>query len=398
MDVFLPTDAIAAVTHPNPYPFYVHLVADRPFAFDDSLASWVAASADAVTAVLTSELCAVRPAHEPVPKSLLGSEAAVVFGNFIRMHDRKDRGKQRRALVAALDSIDDSNVAAIAERHAQSLLGTDGLAPDFAFQLPAFVIGDLLGVPTDRLPRVTELIEHFVRCLAPGSGDEAIDRGKVAALALADFFRALVAGHNPSTSDTLLATVCRELRTAGCDDPEIAIANAIGFLFQAHDATAALTGNGLLALSTRRDLANACATDQNLLRSALAEVIRFDSPVQNTRRYVTRPGDIAGERLKAGDAILVVLAAANRDPQANDRPDRFEIDRASRKSFTFGLGVHACPGESLATTIATAGISCVLQSGLDIAPLATAVRYRPSPNVRIPEFAQNSAIRTSQLY
>jgi cytochrome P450 len=395
MDVFLPADAVAAVSHRDPYPYYAHLVAERPFFFDEKLSSWVAASADAVTAVLASELCGVRPAHEPVPKSLLGSEAAVVFGNFIRMHDREDRLKQRRALAAALNSIDESKLAAAAERHARSLVGAGGFPPNFAFQLPAYVIADLIGIPADRIPRVSELIEDFVRCLAPGSGHDAIDRGKCAAEVLADFFRSLLACLDASTSDTLLATIQRELRAVGCDDEEVAVANAIGFLCQAHDATAALTGNGLVALARRRELIAPAVADRKVLRTALAEVIRFDSPVQNTRRYVARPGEIAGTPVKAGDAILVVLAAANRDPKANDRPDHFEIDRANRKSFTFGLGVHACLGESLATTIAVAGIACVLASGMDLAPLATPIRYRPSPNVRTPEFAPDASLSSS---
>lgn len=387
MDVFLPADAVAAVTHPDPYPYYALLVAEKPFAYDETLSSWVAVSADAVTAVLTSELCAVRPANEPVPKSLLGSEAAALFGSFIRMHDRGDRLKQRRALAAALDSIDESRLASAADTYARSLLRAENFPADYAFQLSAYVIADLLGVPADRIPRVSELIEDFVRCLSPGTADGAIDRGKLAAEVLMDFFRSLLAGLDPLTSDTLLAVVRRELSAAGCDDAEIAVANSIGFLFQAHDATAALIGNGLLALAQRRDLCAPAAADRNLLRSVLAEVIRFDSPVQNTRRYVTRPGDIAGRSVKAGDAILVVLAAANRDPQANERPDLFEIDRVNRKAFTFGVGVHACPGESLATTIAAAGVTRVLRSGLDLASLTPPVRYRPSPNVRTPVFA-----------
>ena len=243
------------------------------------------------------------------------------------------------------------------------------------------------------------MLEDFVQYLTPGGGDDAINRGKLAAELLAEFFRSLLTRHDLSTSDTLLATVQRELRMAGCDDAEVAVANAIGFLFQAHDATAALTGNSLVVFARRRELAETAAVDRKVLRSALAEVIRFDSPVQNTRRYVARPGEIAGTPVKPGDAILVVLAAANRDPQANDHPDRFEIDRANRRSFTFGLGPHACPGESLATTIAMAGIACVLASGIDLALLATPVRYQPSPNVRIPEFATdaslNSSVRTS---
>ena len=82
-----PEHAVAAVTHPDPYPYYAELVAKRPFQRDGTLGFWVAASAAAVTAVLTSELCRVRPVSEPVPKALVGTAAGDVFGRMVRMND-----------------------------------------------------------------------------------------------------------------------------------------------------------------------------------------------------------------------------------------------------------------------------------------------------------------------
>jgi cytochrome P450 len=76
--------------------------------------------------------------------------------------------------------------------------------------------------------------------------------------------------------------------------------------------------------------------------------------------------------MREGDAILVVLAAASRDPTA--------------PLLTFGAGRHACPGQALATTIARAGVGQALAAGIDPAPLAEGVSYRPSGNVRIPVF------------
>ena len=74
-----PSNPIAAVTHPDPYPYYTDLGTRAPLAWNATLGLWVAASAEAVTAVLTSELCRVRPTTEPVPRSLLGSPAADIF-------------------------------------------------------------------------------------------------------------------------------------------------------------------------------------------------------------------------------------------------------------------------------------------------------------------------------
>jgi cytochrome P450 len=104
----------------------------------------------------------------------------------------------------------------------------------------------------------------------------------------------------------------------------------------------------------------------------IEEVLRHDPPVQNTRRFVAQAGTVAGREMREGDAVLVVLAAANRDPAA--------------PLFSFGAGRHACPGQSLAATIARAGVEQALAAGVDPAPLAEGVSYRPSVNVRIPLF------------
>src|SRR4030095_7484258 len=82
-----PRDPVAAVTHPDPYPYYAELVAARPLYRDDLQGDWVASSAAAVTAVLTSERCRVRPPAEPVPKALVGSPAGEIFRRLVRMTD-----------------------------------------------------------------------------------------------------------------------------------------------------------------------------------------------------------------------------------------------------------------------------------------------------------------------
>jgi cytochrome P450 len=124
--------------------------------------------------------------------------------------------------------------------------------------------------------------------------------------------------------------------------------------------------------------------DAGLLGQAIQETLRYDPPVQNTRRFVARDGVVEGHEMKEGDGILVVLAAASRDPAANPNPDRFDLFRKDRRTFTLGAGVHACPGESLATTIAQAGIERLLLAGLDLERFAETRTYRVSVNGRIP--------------
>jgi cytochrome P450 len=108
--------------------------------------------------------------------------------------------------------------------------------------------------------------------------------------------------------------------------------------------------------------------------------------VQNTRRFIAADGTLGGARMAAGDAVLVLLAAANRDPAANPEPDRFDPLRLAPRMFTFGAGAHVCPGERLAIAIARAGVERLLAAGAALEPLAGPTTYRASANGRIPLF------------
>lgn len=92
--------------------------------------------------------------------------------------------------------------------------------------------------------------------------------------------------------------------------------------------------------------------------------------------------------MREGDGILVVLAAANRDPAANPDPDRFDLFRRDRRIFTFGAGIHACPGDRFAIAIARAGAEALLRAGLDPERFAATRTYRPLANVRVPFAAE----------
>lgn len=386
-----PPDPIAAVTHSDPYPYYAGLVARQPIYYDEVLKFWIASSAAAMTAVLTSDLCQVRPPTERVPRALLGSSAANIFQRLVRMNDGESHWTMKQAVSATLGSIKATQVGEQSYKWARWL--SDEIRPeadssrlsDFAFQLPVYVVASLLGVPQDMLPQTAGWMSDFVRCLAPTSSPQQIEQGKTAADYLLDMFHSLAAQVEPA--DGFLTTLAREAKRVGQEDTDVMVANGIGFLSQAYEATAGLIGNTLVALAAHRQAREQVTADLSLLRQVIQEVLRYDSPIQNTRRFIARNGILAGREMKAGDAVLVVLAAANRDPTANPTPERFDMFRKDRQIFTFGVGAHACPGEMLATTIAKSGIEQLLMSGIDPERLVEKATYRASANTRIPLWA-----------
>ena len=379
-----PLDPLAAVTHADPYPYYATLLGPPGVQRHAALGMWIAARAADVTAVLTSDLCRVRPPSEPVPAPLVGSAAGDIFGRLVRMNDGAGHTPMKAAVSSALEALDATHVADAAGRCAQVL--SEALLPDrvtdFALRLSPYVVASLLGVPGDALAPTAASTGDFVRGLAPGATPEQLARGAEAAARLRDLFRGRLTG----PGDGLLSRLASAARAAGRDDDAI-IANGIGFLSQAYEATAGLIGNTLVAVARQTQLRDQLQADPGHLRAVVREVVRFDPPVQNTRRFVARDGAVAGRRMQAGDTVLVVLAAANRDPAANPHPERFDMFRAERQAFTFGVGAHACPGEALATTIAQIGVERLLAAGVDPAAVVRTMTYRPSVNTRIPLFA-----------
>jgi cytochrome P450 len=364
----MPADPIAAATHRDPYPYYAALVAQRPLHRDERLGLWIASSAEAVTAVLESAHARVRPPAEPVPAAIVGTHAGEIFRRLVRQNDGERHAPYKPAVSTALRAIE-AATAAQATTCARELDTTH--VTDFMFRLSSFTIAALLGAPRERWDAVATWTGDFVRGIAPGATAEQIAQGGGAAANLLALFGEM------RTQPNLLGRLSRE---APADAAETALANGVGFLSQAYEATAGLIGNTLLALARMPELRAAPLVE------VVREVARHDSPVHNTRRFMAADTTIAGQSIRAGDAILVLLAAANRDPAANPDPDRFDLARPARRSFTFGHAVHVCPGEIVATAIATAGVERLLAGSTDVRRLAENFIYRSSPNTRIPLF------------
>ena len=386
MSVPPPRDPVSAATHPDPYPYYAELVAARPFYKDELQGYWVASSAEAVTAALMSDRLRVRPPAEPVPAALRGTAAGEIFRRLIRMTDGERHEAGKYAVMATLQSLDAERIAEESARWARPLAG-EGVDPaaltSFVFALPVYVVASLLGMPPAFLRQTSQWMSHFVRCLAPSSTPAQIERGKDAAARLLDLGQMTI---TDGPADGLLPVLARQARRAGLEDIDTVIANGIGFMSQAYEATAGLIGNTLLALAVQPGLRLAVAADPALLPVVVRETLRHDAPVQNTRRWVGAAGRVGGQDMIEGDLVVVLLAAANRDPAANPNPHAFDTRRGDRRLFTFGVGAHACPGEMLAVGIAAAGVAALLEAGLDPATLPGRRTYRPSANTRIPLF------------
>jgi len=380
----MPADPVAAVTHADPYPFYETLRAGPPLAWNESLRLWIASRAEVIEALLLAPgALRVRPVAEPVPRVIAGSPAGEVFGHLVRMNDGPAHAAHKPALQRALAGLDLGAAHAAALQVARQVPEEQSLS-DTLFAMPIQAVAHLLGFAPAALPQVELWMRDFVACLSPLSTEPQLRRASSAADALMTRFEALAAG-TPPRHGTLLAAVLAD-SAVGAPLSRALLANLVGLLSQTCDATAGLLGNSLVAL-LREPALRAIARTRDGLHAIVEETARHDPSVQNTRRFLAQPVTISGVPLEAGDAVLLVLASANRDPAFNAEPDRFMPVRAQRRMLGFGHGVHACPGQALACTLAAAGLEALLARSPDLDALRErGWHYRPSANARIPVF------------
>jgi cytochrome P450 len=284
-------------------------------------------------------------------------------------------------LQRALGALDLGGVRAAMARIAAQM-STPALA-EACFAWPVAGVAHLLGFADEDLPLLADWTRDFVACLSPLSTEAQLHAAGEAAAALMARFEALVAAR-PARDGSLLAAV----RAQALGDPSRALlANLVGLLSQTCEATAGLLGNSLVALAREPGVGDAIAARPELIAALVAETARHDASVQNTRRFVAERTTVAGARLEAGDAVLLVMGAANRDPVLNPQSEHFMLERGDRRMLGFGHGPHGCPGQALACALAAAGVEILMGRGLDLGGLRErGWDYRASVNARIPVF------------
>jgi cytochrome P450 len=344
-----------APSHPDPYPIYAALRAAHPSGLhrDDALQLWIASSAAAVEAVLHHPALRVRPGSEPVPRALVGTPSGTLFGGLMRQNDGEvhARGKAWATDLLQRDRPVTDAVRLVVQRGA-----TPRAAPldTLLFEAPMRVLWQLLeSGDADELP---QQVRATVASWSPAADDATRAAGSTAAAHLLHRFD----GN----------------------------ANRVGLYTQTCEATAGLMGAVLVALQREQGLRAQWLADPTLDDALALEAARHDPPVQNTRRFAVTTCELLGHTLQAGDALLVLLASANRDTALTPDAERFDLRRDGAANHTWGRGLHACPGAALSRQIAM-GLLRAWHND-DAALMERLTRhwhYRPSPNGRLPLFA-----------
>jgi cytochrome P450 len=207
------------------------------------------------------------------------------------------------------------------------------LIEDFAAAIPVEIIGNLLGVPHEERGPLREWSLAILGALEPVVTAPAAERGN---RAVTDRQR-----------DVLTRLIEGEADGEQLTAPEL-IHNCIFLLNAGHETTTNLIGNGLVTLARNPAEKEKLRKHPELAKSAVEEVLRYESSNQLGNRSTTEPVRLGGVELPAQALITVCIGAANRDPAQFPDPDRFDIARSPNRHLAFASGIHVCAGASLA--------------------------------------------------
>jgi cytochrome P450 len=227
---------------------------------------------------------------------------------------------------------------------------TGNLIDLVAFPLPFQVITDMLGMPDVDTERLRALSHLVVRSLEPVPDVEVMQQIAAADGELQQMVWDAIQWKRTHRGDDLLTALIDAEDNGDVLTDEELVAQVILLYLAGHETTVNLIGNGTLALLRHPEQAALLHDDPALAENAVEELLRYDSPVQLSRRITLAPYDVGGQVIPAETFVVAVLASANRDPAVfGADADALRLDRPNaRMHMSFGGGVHHCLGASLA--------------------------------------------------
>jgi len=223
------------------------------------------------------------------------------------------------------------------------------LVKHLAYPMPVRVISELLGVPET----MHEAFLQWSVAIADFNGSphrtvEHAQNAQAAVLALTDFFRRTIAERRRNKGNDLISLLIDIKEEGEAFTEEELYAQCVMLLFAGHETTRNLIASGIYSLLREPEKMAELRDNPALIRSAVEEFLRFESPIQYTARVTKEAIELCGVRIPKRQTILCMLGAANRDPKQFKDPDTLNLNRLNNQHLAFSAGPHFCIGSQLA--------------------------------------------------
>ena len=341
----------------NPYPLFRRLRTEDPVHWDAFLHTWVVTRYVDVLEVLHS--FSARRTHTPEKLKAMGlAEMSPIADLMVRLMLFMDPPAHTRLRALASQAFSPARVAVL-RAHIREIVnrlldavqakGRMDVIGDLGEPLPAIVTAEMLGVPLEDRHQLKAWSSNFAEMLGNFQHNpEHAPRMLRTVQEMTAYFRDRIR----ELKDIPREGLVHSLMTAEVDGDRLSedevVANSIVTMVGGLETTTNLIGNGVLTLLRNPEEMKRLQEDISLIPSAVEEMLRYESPSQHTGRLAHNDVELGGKTIHEGQAVMAVMAAANRDPERFPDPDRFDITRQDNRHLAFGYAAHFCFGAALA--------------------------------------------------
>ncbi|MEX5711847.1 cytochrome P450 [Parafrankia sp. FMc6] len=350
-------DAFAPVYRSNPYPRYA-LVRESTALYPINPQIAMATRYEECSAVLTDALWG-HGYEDGINPFRPGVDPDDVPGSMLRM-DPPDHTRMRGLVKRAFVPRNTEGLRPRVEGLVNELIDTAieagevDLMEALARPLPLTIIGDMLGIPPEDYTAVKKWSLEIVRGTDPDilQSPESLARRPEAMREFEAYFAGLIAQRRKDPRDDLLSDLCAaQERDSVLSDREM-LGLSVGLLIGGYETVSDLIGKGLVALLRNPDQVALWRSNPELAPYAVDELLRYEPPVQFTHRVALEERELAGRTFARGEGVVVLIAAANRDPAVYSDPERLDITRFAGRSpaprhLSLSEGIHYCLGAHL---------------------------------------------------
>lgn len=363
-------------TPQDPYPTYTRLLEQGPLHYVDVGSKWPVWSVFGhaeCSSIAKDPRCSAKRAQQlllslPPSRQSEFSELARMFSLWLIFMDPPEHTRLRKLLnkgfsPAAIEALR-PQVENLVDRMLMPLkprMEIDLLSA-FAYPMPVSVISEMMGVPEALHGEFAD----WSRAIAVfrGSPNRTLEHTRAAQDAmfhLTDYFRKTVAERKRNKGDDLISLLINIEEEGEVLTEEEVYAQCIALLFAGHETTRNLIGNGMYTLLKNPEQTTELRENPWMIRSAVEELLRYESPVQFTARVLKEEIEVCGQRIPKKWTILCMLGAANRDPRRFKDPNQLDLKRLNNQHLAFSAGPHACIGGQLARLEGQVAISNLVQ-------------------------------------
>jgi cytochrome P450 len=347
----------------DPYPTYSRMLEEGPLHYLDVGGKWAVWSifshAECSSIAKDPRLSAKRAQQMlvllPIGSQSEFSELARMLGLWLIFMDPPEHTRLRKLLNKGFSPVAVEGlrpkVEAIVDRMLKPLKpGSEvELMREFANPMPVRIISEMLGVPQE----MHDTLVNWSRAIAVfrGSPDRTVEQARAAQdalIELTDFFRKTVAERRRNKGNDLISLLIDIEEDGEVLTEEELYAQCIALLFAGHETTRNLIGNGIYTLLQHPQETAELREKPEMIRTAVEEILRYESPVQFTARVLKEDIEVCGQRIPKKWSILCMLGAANRDPKQFKEPNQLNLKRLNNQHLAFSAGPHFCIGSQLA--------------------------------------------------